>query len=119
MIKPAGATGPLEIVDTPTQLVDLFPTILDLLDLEPGHALESKSVYALAPGERRAARFGFDPDKMMNGPNVIEVEIDGPVEPLALEADGARPGDRPGNLARPPRRADQRPTLTGGGLRSV
>ncbi len=81
MIKPPHASGPLEIVATPTQLVDLFPTILDLLDLEARHALESRSVYALAPDERRAARFGFDPDKMMNGPNIIEVEIADPANP--------------------------------------
>jgi Sulfatase len=95
-IKPPGARGPLEIVDTPTQLVDLFPTILDLLDLEPGHELESKSVYALAPDERRPARFGFDPDKMMNGPNIVEVQIDDPSNPWHSKLTVLGPATDPG-----------------------
>jgi arylsulfatase A-like enzyme len=78
MVKPPHASGPLRILETPTQLVDLFPTILDLLDLEPAYEIESKSVYAIKPDERRVARFGFDPDKLMNGPNIIEVQIDDP-----------------------------------------
>ena len=82
MIKPAHARGPLRIRETPTQLVDLFPTILDLLNLEPSYRIESKSVYAIRPGERRVARFGFDPDKLMNGPNIIEVQIDDPSNPM-------------------------------------
>ena len=54
--------------------------MLDLLDLEPDYQMDGKSVYALAPDERREARFGFDPDKRMNGPNIIEVQIEDPVD---------------------------------------
>ena len=32
MIKRPHATGPLRILDTPTQLVDLYPTLLEMLD---------------------------------------------------------------------------------------
>jgi hypothetical protein len=78
MIKPPHANGPLRMQETPTQLVDLFPTVLDLLELEPGYEIEGKSVYAIKPDERRPARFGFDPDKLMNGPNVVQVQVDDP-----------------------------------------
>jgi hypothetical protein len=78
MVKRPYAEGPLEISETPTQLVDLFPTMLDILDLEFPYEMDGKSVFAIRPNERREARFGFDPKKPMNGPNIVEVRIEDP-----------------------------------------
>ncbi len=75
LVKRPGARGPLRIVDTPTQLIDLYPTLLDLLDLEPGAPTAGKSVYAIGPRERREARFAFDPENK-HGPGLIEVRIE-------------------------------------------
>ena len=55
MIKRPHAEGPLEILDTPTQLVDLFPTVLDVLDLQPPDEFDGRSVYC-DPGETSAVR---------------------------------------------------------------
>ena len=75
MIKRPHAAGPLRILDTPTQLVDLYPTLLEILDLEPpDYALHGRSVRAGRDAPREA-RFGFDPNKHL-GPNVIEFRIE-------------------------------------------
>jgi hypothetical protein len=76
MIKRPHATEPLRILDTPTQLVDLYPTLLEILDLAPpGYALHGRSAYGPDANAPREARFGFDPDKHL-GPNVIEFRIE-------------------------------------------
>jgi len=75
MIKRPHAKGPLEIKETPTQLVDLFPTILDILDLEAAHDPSGKSVYSIRDDEQREARFGFDPARK-HGHNLVEVRIE-------------------------------------------
>lgn len=88
MIKRPHAEGPLRILDTPTQLVDLFPTILDILDLPPSYELDGRSVYSIRESERREARVGFDPEDLTNGRNFVEVRIedqsDLPGSPLAV-----------------------------------
>jgi hypothetical protein len=75
MIKRPQATGPLRTVATRTQLVDLYPTILDILGLEADAATHGKSVYAIRPEERREARFAFDPNEK-HGPDLVEVRIE-------------------------------------------
>lgn len=75
MIKRPHAKGPLEIKETPTQLVDLFPTILDILNLEAAHDPSGKSVYEIGEDEQREARFGFDPAEK-HGHNLVEVRIE-------------------------------------------
>jgi Sulfatase len=110
MIKRPRAKGPLAIKQTPTQLVDLFPTILDILDLKAARGLVGKSVYSIAEGERREARFGFDP-REKHGHDLVEVRIEdqmdlpnsqltvlGPATDPATwrdRADGALTFDRP------------------------
>lgn len=88
MIKRPHAEGPLRILDTPTQLVDLFPTVLDLLDLQPSYELDGRSVYSIRESERREARVGFDPEDLTNGRNFVEVRIedqsDLPRSPLTI-----------------------------------
>jgi hypothetical protein len=75
MIKRPGAKGQLRILDTPTQLVDLFPTVMDVLGLEPSYQPDGKSVYAIRPDERREALFAFDPTKKY-GRGFVEVRVD-------------------------------------------
>ena len=82
MVKRPGDNGPLQTLETPTQLVDLFPTILDMLALQPPHEVDGKSVYAIGEDEDREARFGFDPDNWFDGPNIVEVRIENPRDPL-------------------------------------
>jgi hypothetical protein len=78
MIKPAGAAGTLETVDTPTQLIDLLPTLVDLLDLPPPkHRMLGTSVFALDPDQRRDTIVGHDPENT-HGPNVFDVRIEDP-----------------------------------------
>ena len=80
-IKPPGAHGPLRLVDTPTQLVDIHPTVLDLLDLGPPEAdLHGRSVYGPAIQEPREARFATDPDRRY-GLDLIELRLDDPSDP--------------------------------------
>ena len=116
MIKPAGAAGKLETVDTPTQLIDLLPTLVDLLDLPPPrHRMLGRSVFALDPDQRRDTIVGHDP-KNTHGPNVFDVRIEDPAN-LAdsalsvLGPAGSRGKVRPGQVAadRAPRGADRRP----------
>jgi hypothetical protein len=75
MIKRPHATGQLRVLDTRTQLVDLFPTVMDVLGLEPTYQPDGKSVYAIRPDEPREARFAFDPTKKY-GHKFVEVRID-------------------------------------------
>jgi Sulfatase len=79
MIKRPRANAPLRIVNTPTQLADLFPTILDLLDLRPLHQTHGRSVYSLSPEERRELRFGLDPAHKYRH-DFVEVRIDDPAQ---------------------------------------
>jgi hypothetical protein len=75
-IKRPHAAGPLQVLETPTQLVDVYPTLLEILDIDPpAYPLHGRSVYAIDPDEPREARFGFDPNKHL-GPNVVEVRIE-------------------------------------------
>jgi len=76
MIKRPHAEGPLEILDTPTQLVDLYPTLLDVLDLQPQGELDGKSVYAIRADERREVRVGFDPEDLTNGRDFVEIRVE-------------------------------------------
>ena len=77
MIKRPHAQHPLVVVETPTQLVDIYPTIFNVLGLEPQPAeVHGRSVYASAASPREA-RFALDP-KGRYGPNLIEVRIDDP-----------------------------------------
>ena len=85
MIKRPGAEGQLRVLDTPTQLVDLFPTVMDVLGLEPGYRPDGKSVYAIRPDEPREALFAFDPDRKY-GHGFVEVRVDDPDQPAALAA---------------------------------
>ncbi len=102
MIKRPRAKGPLAIKQTPTQLVDLFPTILDILDLEAAHGLVGKSVYSIAEGERREARFGFDPTEK-HGHDLVEVRIEDQMDLPNSQLTVLGPADRSGDLARPDR----------------
>jgi Sulfatase len=110
MIKRPHAKGPLEFKETPTQLVDLFPTIMDILDFEAAHDPSGKSVYSIREDEQREARFAFDPAKK-HGHNLVEVRIEdqkdlqnskltvlGPATDPATwrgQVDGAATGGRP------------------------
>jgi hypothetical protein len=76
MIKRPHAEGPLQALDTPTQLVDLFPTVVDVLDLPPPDEIDGESVYSIREGERRDVRIGFDPEDLTNGRNFVEVRIE-------------------------------------------
>ena len=75
MIKRPHAEGPLAIKPTPTQLVDVFPTIMDILNLEAAHDPAGRSVYSLRDDEPREALFAFDPTKK-HGHDLVEVRIE-------------------------------------------
>jgi hypothetical protein len=76
MIKRPQAVEPLRLLETPAQLVDLYPTLSEILNLDPpAYPLHGRSVYALDASEPREARFGFDPQKHL-GPNVVEIRIE-------------------------------------------
>ena len=77
MIKRPHAQAPLQISKVPTQLVDLFPTVLDILDLDAGYPIDGSSVYGLAPGAPRDIRFGLDPTRKY-GHDFVEVRIEDP-----------------------------------------
>ncbi len=83
MIKRPHAEGPLRVVETPTQLVDLYPTLLDVLKLSPPQpALYGRSIYAKEADEPREVRIAFDPKAAdLQGSNLIEVRIDEPWRP--------------------------------------
>lgn len=96
MIKRAQAQGPLRVVETPTQLVDLYPTLLDLLDLSaPATSLDGRSVYE-AGDQPRPTPVIFDPDaKHGRGRNLIEVRIDDPFDLPGSELTVIGPVARP------------------------
>ena len=79
MIKRPHAEAPLRISEAPTQLVDLFPTVLDILDLAPDYPVDGRSIYRLEPGEPRDIRFGLDPSRKY-GHNFLEVRIEDPTD---------------------------------------
>lgn len=78
MIKRPGETGPLRETGQPTQLVDLFPSLADILDLEEtiDTPIHGRSIYA-GRDDRREVRFAFDPNEPM-GTNFVEVRIEKP-----------------------------------------
>jgi hypothetical protein len=80
MIKRPYAEGPLRVIERPTQLVDLYPTLLDILDLGPSRAgVHGRSIYSKEADEPREVRIAFDPKAPhLQGSNLIEVRIDDP-----------------------------------------
>ena len=104
MIKPPRAHAPFAMREAPSQLVDLLPTLLDVLKLEaPAYPMRGSSVYSLRDDERRDALFGLDPKKK-HGPGIVEVRIEDPsdlqsskltvlgpaTDPATWSTDGAR-----------------------------
>jgi arylsulfatase A-like enzyme len=76
MIKRPHATGPLQIVAAPSQLADLLPTLVEVLELAPpDYELRGKSLYPIDGRDARAAAFGFDPEQK-HGPNLVQVRIE-------------------------------------------
>lgn len=76
MIKPANSTGILKISERPSQLVDLYPTMIDLLAL--GEDVNTDGFYLFAnsfPGNRKASFFLFPPEENDPG-DIIKVEVD-------------------------------------------
>jgi hypothetical protein len=94
MIKRPHAAGPLRIRAAPTQLIDLYPTILDILSIGASHELSGRSVYSLQDDARREARFAFDPTKK-HGHDLVEIRIedqkDLPNSPLTVLGPAADP----------------------------
>ncbi len=78
MIKRPGGRGPMREREQVTQLVDLFPSLADILDLEASveAPIHGRSIYA-EDWEPRDVRFGFDPDELF-GSNFMEVRIETP-----------------------------------------
>jgi hypothetical protein len=105
MIKPPHAKEPLRISEAPTQLVDLFPTVLDILDLEADYPVDGRSVYALAAGEPRDVRFGLDPSRKY-GHDFLEVRVDDPTDlarsPLTVVGPASEPQTWPDGAAPKP-----------------
>ncbi len=78
MIKRPNDTGPLRETKQLTQLVDLYPSLADILGLEKliDHPIHGRSIYADG-NNHREVRFAFDPDEL-SGANLIEVRIETP-----------------------------------------
>ncbi|MEM8950374.1 MAG: sulfatase-like hydrolase/transferase [Pseudomonadota bacterium] len=78
MIKRPGGRGPLREREQVTQLVDLFPTLVDILDMEDmtAAAVHGRSVYAGHPAQSDV-RISFDPEERW-GDDYIDVRIDTP-----------------------------------------
>ena len=78
MIKRPDETGPLREVSGATQLVDLFPSLVDILDLEEmtDAAIHGRSVYA-GRNDERDIRISFDPEERW-GDDYIDVRIETP-----------------------------------------
>ena len=77
MVKRPRARHRLDVVKRPTQLVDVYPTVFDVLGLEMQPVeVHGRSVYA-PDASPREARFALDPNES-TGPNLIEVRIDDP-----------------------------------------
>ena len=69
MIKRPHAQHRLDVLKRPTQLVDVYPTVFDVLGLELRPTeVHGRSVYASAASPREA-RFALDP-KQSTGPNL-------------------------------------------------
>jgi hypothetical protein len=79
MIKRPHRAAPLQVSAAPTQLVDLFPTVLDVLGLAADYPVDGRSVYTLPPGTPRDVRFGLDPARKY-GHDFVEVRIDDPTD---------------------------------------
>ena len=79
MIKRPQASSPLTIRAAPTQLIDLYPTMLEILQLESSYAPHGRSVYGIQPQEPRMARFGLDPDEK-HGAGIVEVQVEQPTD---------------------------------------
>jgi len=76
MIKPAQSKGELTVSTKETQLVDLYPSLSDLLDL-PGiefEAVEGVSVFSKTFPEKRDASFFWFPYKDIE-PDIIKLNI--------------------------------------------
>ena len=103
MIKRPHAEAPLQISETPTQLVDLFPTVLDILDLEPDYPVDGRSIYVLEPGVPRDIRFGLDPSRKY-GHDFLEVRIEDPTDLARSRLTVIGPASDPGAPGRASRR---------------
>lgn len=97
MIKRPGGRGPLRELDRVTQLVDLFPSLADILDLEGAvdAPVHGRSIYA-AKDEPRDVRFGFDPDELF-GSNFMEVRIETPEDLRRSKLTVVGPALKPAN----------------------
>jgi hypothetical protein len=97
MIKRPRAEGPLRIVETPTQLVDLYPTLLDILDLDvPQTHVDGRSIYSEKAGEPRETRVAFDPQAQhLQGRNLIEIRIEDPSDLTSSKLTVLGPADDP------------------------
>ncbi len=97
MIKRPGDREPLREREQVTQLVDLFPSLADILDLE--HAVDvpvhGRSIYT-GNDEPRDVRFGFDPDELF-GSDFMEVRIERPEDlrrsPLTVVGPALKPAN--------------------------
>jgi len=78
MIKQPNNRKPLRELDQATQLVDLFPSLADILDLEAAidGPIHGRSIYQQGAAARET-RFSFDPDELF-GDNFIEIRIENP-----------------------------------------
>ncbi|MDX1541509.1 MAG: sulfatase-like hydrolase/transferase [Geminicoccaceae bacterium] len=75
MIKPPDAAGRLEVVDRPTQLIDLYPTLVDLLELPPPpYQVDGRSIFG---PDRQEMIFAIDPE-VRSGSNLVEVRVEQP-----------------------------------------
>ena len=97
MIKRPGGRGPLRELNRVTQLVDLFPSLADILDLEEmiDTPIHGRSIYAIKD-EPRDVRFGFDPDELF-GSNFMEVRIETPANIRRSKLTVVGPALKPAN----------------------
>ena len=101
MIKPANRTQPLLFSDKPTQLIDLYPSIMDLLKID----ISTKNVDGISvfdtefPNKRKAQFFLYPPEdsnpdmtKIMIADQTQlqnpDIEIQGGINELRFDADG-------------------------------
>ncbi len=78
MIKRPKRSEPFSEVDRVTQLVDLFPSLVDILDLKEmtDAAVHGRSIYA-DQNDQRDVRISFDPEERW-GDNYMDVRIETP-----------------------------------------